>query len=200
MERQAIKILAEMINDRKYTIDYLSYENQEDFKNNEEEDNQNHRNNEDLKDDNDIENIEPFCIRGRKGNDVILCFLSNEDKLNIQGIKDRISVMNREGSTRCIIVYRSSVTSSAKKSLETLEYDFELFSMKELQLNITKHRLVPRHTIVTDSEKEELDSKYKGKLPSILQNDAVCRYYAFQKGDYVRITRKNGSIIYRVVK
>jgi hypothetical protein len=31
MERQAIKILAEMINDRKYTIDYLSYENQEDF-------------------------------------------------------------------------------------------------------------------------------------------------------------------------
>lgn len=194
MERQSIKILAEMINDRKYTIDYLSYESK-DIK--------------DIKDTNDtlentenneLENIEPFCIRGRKGNDVILCFLSNEDKLNIQGIKDRISVMNREGSTRCIIVYRSSVTSSAKKSLETLEYDFELFSLNELQLNITKHRLVPRHTIVTDSEKEELDSKYKGKLPSILQNDAVCRYYAFQKGDYVRITRKNGSIIYRVVK
>jgi len=195
MERQSIKILAEMINDRKYTIDYLSYENQEDFKHNDEEDNQNLRNNEE----ND-EIIEPFCIRGRKGNDVILCFLSNEDKLNIQGIKDRISVMNREGSKRCVIVYRSSVTSSAKKSLETLEYDFELFSMNELQINITKHRLVPRHTIVTDSEKEELDSKYKGKLPSILQNDAVCRYYAFQKGDYVRITRKNGAIIYRVVK
>jgi len=195
MERQSIKILAEMINDRKYTIDYLSYENQEDFKHNDEEDNQNRRNNEEKE-----EIIEPFCIRGRKGNDVILCFLSNEDKLNIQGIKDRISVMNRESSKRCVIVYRSSVTSSAKKSLETLEYDFELFSMNELQINITKHRLVPRHTIVTDSEKEELDSKYKGKLPSILQNDAVCRYYAFQKGDYVRITRKNGAIIYRVVK
>lgn len=195
MERQSIRILAEMINDRKYTIDYLCYENQDDIKNE----------NKDDKDDKDDENdekeiIEPFCIRGRKGNDVILCFVSNEDKLNIQGIKDRISVMNREGSTRCVIVYRSSVTSSAKKSLETLEYDFELFSMNELQLNITKHRLVPRHTIVTDSEKEELDSKYKGKLPSILQNDAVCRYYAFQKGDYVRITRKNGAIIYRVVK
>lgn len=192
MERQSIKILSEMISDRKYTIDYLCYENQDvkDVK--------------DVKDENkenDIdENIEPFCIRGRKGNDVILCFLSNDDKLNIQGIKDRIAIMNREGSTRCIIVYRSSVTSSAKKSLETLEYDFELFSMNELQLNITKHRLVPRHTIATASEKEELDSKYKGKLPTILHTDAVCRYYAFQKGDYVRITRKNGSIIYRVVK
>lgn len=197
MERQSIKILAEIINDRKYTIDYLSYESKDikDIKDTKDTNDtlENQENNE-------LENIEPFCIRGRKGNDVILCFLSNEDKLNIQGIKDRISVMNREGSTRCIIVYRSSVTSSAKKSLETLEYDFELFSLNELQLNITKHRLVPRHTIVTDSEKEELDSKYKGKLPSILQNDAVCRYYAFQKGDYVRITRKNGSIIYRVVK
>ena len=144
---------------------------------------------------------QPYCIKARNlQNEIILCFLSDEEKLNLQGIKERMSIMNREGATRCIIVYRSSVTSSAKKSLETLEYDFELFGIHELQLNITKHRLVPRHYKITPSEKEELDKHYKGKLPFLLQNDAICRYYAFKKGDYIRITRKDGSIMYRVVK
>lgn len=178
MDRQAITVLSEMIIDRGYMIDYFHFDTEE----------------------KEEEEYEPFCIRGRKGNDVILCFLSNEEKLNIQGIKDRISVMNREGSKKCIIVYRNSVTSSAKKSLETLEYDFELFALYELQLNITKHRLVPRHTLVTESEREELERGYKGKLPFLLHTDAISRYYAFQRGDYVRITRKNGTIIYRIVK
>ena len=168
----ALKVLSEMIQDRGYVIDIIDTKHEDSL----------------------------FCIRGHRNNDVILCFLEEDDKLNIQGIKDKISVMNKEGSKKCIIVYRSSVTSSAKKSLETLEYEFELFGIHELQLNITKHRLVPKHSRVTLSEKEELDSKFKGKLPFILHTDAVCRYYGFSKGEYVRITRKNGMIIYRLVK
>lgn len=174
----AIKVLKEMIQDRGYIIDIVD------------------KNDENANDENET----TFCIKGRRNNDIILCFLEEDDKLNIQGIKDKISVMNKEGSKKCIIVYRSSVTSSAKKSLETLEYEFELFGMHELQLNITKHRLVPNHARVTPSEKTELDLKYKGKLPFILSQDAVSRYYGFTKGEYVRITRKNGSIIYRLVK
>ena len=176
----AIKVLKEMIQDRGYIIDIVE--------------------NDDNSNDTNDENETTFCIKGRRNNDIILCFLEEDDKLNIQGIKDKISVMNKEGSKKCIIVYRSSVTSSAKKSLETLEYEFELFGMHELQLNITKHRLVPNHARVTPSEKNELDLKYKGKLPFILSQDAVSRYYGFTKGEYVRITRKNGSIIYRLVK
>lgn len=170
MEQQAKKVLTEMITDREFRIEYQGDD-------------------------------QPYCIKGRNlQNEIILCFLTDEDKLNIQGIKDRMSVVNRENATRCIIVFRSSVTSSAKKSLETLDYDIELFGLHELQLNVTKHRLVPRHSKITPSEKEELDKHYKGKLPFLLQTDAVCRYYAFKKNDYIRITRKDGTIIYRVVK
>jgi DNA-directed RNA polymerase I, II, and III subunit RPABC1 len=177
LETQAIKVLYEMILDRGYVIDYIDYLN-----------------------------TESYCIKGTKNNveninsNTILCFINADDKLNIQGIKDRISIMNKEGSTKCIIVYRSSVTSSAKKSLETLEYDFELFGLHELQLNITRHRLVPRHERVLLSEKEELDRNYKGKIPTILQTDPVSRYYAFERGEYIRITRKDGTMIYRIVK
>lgn len=173
MIKKAIKILGEMISDREYKIEYI---------------------------DSDNEKSQPFSIKGRNDKNIILCFINDDEKLNIQGIKDKISVMNKENSQKCIIVYKNTVTSSAKKSLETLEYDVELFALHEVQLNITKHRLVPKHMRVTPQEKEELDDKYKGKLPVILHTDAVARYYYFKRGEYIRITRKDGSVVYRVVK
>ena len=177
MITQAIKVITEMLVDREYKNILPNISNEENS----------------------------FCIKASKyGNkdkdDTILVFINEDEKLNIQGIKDKISFMNKESANRCIIIYKSNVTSSAKKSLETLEYDFELFSLNELQLNITRHRLVPRHSRILSSEKDELDSKYKGKLPILLNNDPISRYYAFKRGEYIRITRKDGSIMYRIVK
>jgi DNA-directed RNA polymerase I, II, and III subunit RPABC1 len=178
--KKAYEILIEMITDRGYIIDTIYHI-----------------------DDNEDENKteKPYAIKAHNlSNEGLLCFITNDDKLNIQGIKDKISILNKENATRCIIVYKSSITSSAKKSLDTVNYRFELFALHELQFNVTKHRLVPRHEHVTHSEKEELNKNYKGKLPILLQTDAICRYYAFEKGEYIRITRKNGTIAYRVVK
>lgn len=174
MIKQAIKVVTEMLVDR----DYKNISS------------------------NDEDNS--YCLKASKCNkdkdETILVFINEDDKLNIQGIKDKISFINKELANRCIIIYKSNVTSSAKKSLETLEYDFELFALHELQLNITRHRLVPRHSRILASEKEELDNKYKGKLPILLHTDPVSRYYCFKRGEYIRITRKDGSIMYRIVK
>jgi DNA-directed RNA polymerase subunit H (RpoH/RPB5) len=172
-EKQAIKVIIEILIDREYKIDYADY---------------------------DFTNEQPYIIKAKKNINTIIVFINEDEKLNIQGIKDKISIMNKENATSCIIIYKATVTSSAKKSLETLEYEFELFALHELQLNITRHRLVPRHTRVLPSEKEELDKNYKGKLPILLHNDPISRYYAFKRGEYIRITRKDGSIIYRIIK
>jgi DNA-directed RNA polymerase I, II, and III subunit RPABC1 len=147
---------------------------------------------------------EDFTIRStkigvrEKDTHKIISFICNDKKLSIQGIKDYMSIMNREGYNRCIIIYRDSVTSSAKKSLENL--DIELFSLQELQLDITQHRLVPKHERATKEEKEQLEKSFKGRLPTLLHTDPISRYYYFQRGEYIRITRKDGSVMYRVVK
>lgn len=142
---------------------------------------------------------EDFTLKGTKDDKhKLISFICNEDKLSIQGIKDYMSIMNKEGYNRCIIIYRDSVTSSAKKSLDNL--DIELFSLQELQLDITEHRLVPKHERTTKEEKEDLEKSYKGRLPILLHTDPISRYYYFQRGDYIRITRKDGSIMYRLVK
>lgn len=147
---------------------------------------------------------EDFTIRctkfGTREKDThkIISFICNDEKLSIQGIKDYMSIMNREGYNRCIIIYRDSVTSSAKKSLENL--DIELFSLQELQLDITQHRLVPKHERATKEEKEQLEKSFKGRLPTLLHTDPISRFYYFQRGEYIRITRKDGSVMYRIVK
>jgi DNA-directed RNA polymerase subunit H (RpoH/RPB5) len=42
--------------------------------------------------------------------------------------------------------------------------------------------------------------KYGNALPFILKTDPVSRYYYFQKNDLIKITRRNGTITYRIVK
>jgi DNA-directed RNA polymerase subunit H (RpoH/RPB5) len=146
------------------------------------------------------ESKEDFTLKATKDVKKMISFICTQEKLSIQGIKDFMSVMNRENCNCCIIVYRESVTSSAKKSLEIMEYNIELFSIRELQFDITEHRLSQKHEHVTPEEKKELDEKYKGRLQVLLHTDAMCRYHAFQRNQYVRITRKGGLVVYRIVK
>jgi DNA-directed RNA polymerase subunit H (RpoH/RPB5) len=65
-----------------------------------------------------------------------------------------------------------------------------------LQYNVIDHILVPKHTKVEDST---LDI-YKRNLPSLLTTDPICRYYNFQPGDIIKISRSIGGIDYRVVR
>jgi DNA-directed RNA polymerase I, II, and III subunit RPABC1 len=147
------------------------------------------------------ESKENFSLFGKDSDgNKILTSICNEDKVSIQSIKDFISIMNKDGYHYCIIIYRDSVTSSAKKSLEIMEYNIELFNINELQLNITEHRLVPKHEKPTKEEIEFLDKNYKGKLPIILTTDPISRYYHYKRGEYIKITRQNGNILYRLVK
>lgn len=175
LKKQAISVLEEMLIDRGYHLTYV---------------------------DRNLTQDESYCIKATHTDDQqwMLVFLNDEEKVNIASIKDRIVVMNREAATRCILVYRSSVTSTAKKSIDTLDCKIELFGLHELQLNITRHRLVPRHVRATPDEKKMLDESFKGKLPQLLTSDAVSRYFGFCRGEYIRIHRKDGSKMYRVVK
>jgi len=72
----------------------------------------------------------------------------------------------------------------------------QIMNCKELQINKTKHTLVPKHQLITDEEANELLKKYslisKSQLPLILISDPICRYYNFKQGDIIKIT--NNSI------
>ncbi|MEM5790550.1 MAG: DNA-directed RNA polymerase subunit H [Candidatus Aenigmatarchaeota archaeon] len=74
------------------------------------------------------------------------------------------------------------------------------------EFNILSHKLVPKHEILDEKEKEELLKRYGitlRQLPRILSSDPVARALDAKPGDVIRIRRKSltarESIYYRVV-
>ena len=64
----------------------------------------------------------------------------------------------------------------------------------EKKIDILKHRLVPKHRIMSEKEVEELLKKYgvtKDKLPKILISDPVVKAIGAKIGDVIEITRKS---------
>lgn len=132
--------------------------------------------------------------------DNVIVFFPVENKVNIDTIKEILYKMEQIQIKNCIIVYKESITSSAKKALDVLELNIEMFHLEQLQYNITKHSLVPKHVRVDNKrEKKELLQKYGSQLPILLRSDAVSRFYNYKKGDLIKILRNNNTVCYRKV-
>jgi DNA-directed RNA polymerase I, II, and III subunit RPABC1 len=133
-------------------------------------------------------------------------FVSQTHKFNVESIQEYISMMKKMDLKHSIIVNKDNATPIAKKIIEeSPDLNMELFSVDELQYNITKHYLVPQHQLAFKKGTKDyiaFKKKYNmiENLPVILKTDAVARFYAFQKGDIIKITRPNGMITYRIVK
>lgn len=131
----------------------------------------------------------------------ILVFFSKHEKFNIETVKQVVYELQEHKKKHALIVYQNIITSSAKKAIEHLqEYTLETFEKKELQFNPTKHRLYCPHQRL---DKNQIPVKIKNELqslPILLRTDIISRYFRFQRGDVIKIQRKNGSIAYRLVK
>ena len=95
------------------------------------------------------------------------------------------------------------------KAVDDPSRDVQMFLLKELQFNLTRHELVPEHVPVRDeAEIEAIMRRYRLKsrymLPLILGNDPVALHLALKPGQVVRITRPSPSagtfVTYRCCK
>jgi DNA-directed RNA polymerase subunit H (RpoH/RPB5) len=74
------------------------------------------------------------------------------------------------------------------------------------EADISKHKLVPKHTILKDKEKDELLRRYKitlNHLPRMITADPMVKKLDAKVGDVIRIDRTSRttgkSVYYRVV-
>lgn len=155
------------------------------------------------------ESYESFRNRVTNRSDlVILCQRSNADeyifvefyekqdkKIGVQQINEfglRISNQNIKNG---IMILSGGITTLCKNAIQDLSLagiNIETFDEKELIVNITEHELVPKHTILSQDEKNSLLAKYKLKenqLPKILLSDPISKYLGLRRAQVVKIIR-----------
>jgi DNA-directed RNA polymerase subunit H (RpoH/RPB5) len=108
---------------------------------------------------------------------------------------------------KVLIIFKEKINNLNIKNLKDQDVkSVEIFNIRELLFNISKHILVPKHEIMkNESEIDSLMDKYqiksKSSLPIILKTDPMARYLDMNTGDIVKITRYSPSageaIVYR---
>ncbi|VDN98297.1 unnamed protein product [Rodentolepis nana] len=142
--------------------------------------------------------------------DTLYVFLPDEDRVNMKTIRSYVDQMQQEQCTKAILILRDAgLTPAAKSAIAELlsnKITMECFYENELMVNITEHKLVPEHIVLTAEEKQELLDTYRLKesqLPKMQSSDPVARYYGMKRGQVVRINRPSETagryITYRIV-
>jgi len=155
------------------------------------------------------ENITDIIVQKRKNGKKFLIRVVAQSNLSSGSIGVRwVRSMKKELEKRDmdgILVGGGIFTPSAK--VEARRKNIELISGNELpSFNIFKHKLVPKHEIISKKEAEELLKKYRvkpWKLPLINVSDPAAKMIGAKPGDILKITRESPTagkaIAYRYV-
>ena len=124
-------------------------------------------------------------------------------------VYDRVGGVIQERSiSRGIVIVKEKITAFASKALERVnqQLTIECFHQNELMINITRHQLVPRHVVMTDTDKKSLLKQYslkESQLPRMQKADPVARYFGLDRGQVVKIIRPSETagryVTYRLV-
>ena len=151
-----------------------------------------------------IEDEPDRIIALKPDNKQMIVFFSDSPKFNVKNIQVYISVMNELEIFHSIIIYKDGVTSFTKKTIDqSLEMYFELFSVDDLQYNITKHVLQPKFERLPEKEATDFKKQFGLKFGIMKSDDPISLFYDYKKGDVIRITRNSSKtpyITYRIVK
>lgn len=131
----------------------------------------------------------------------LIVFFFKEDKFNVKNIQIYISQMKDMLLSHAIIIYAENITSFTKKIVrQSTDMKFELFPQTDLQYDITTHVLQPKFEKLSTDAAMLFKKKFGVKISKMRKEDPIARFYCYNKGDIVRVTRKNEYVDYRIVK
>jgi|TARA_B100001059_G_scaffold168284_1_gene168043 DNA-directed RNA polymerase subunit H (RpoH/RPB5) len=133
----------------------------------------------------------------------MIVFFTEVPKFNVKNAQVYISTMNDLNIFHSIIVYKDSVTAFTRKAVaKSVEMKLELFAERDLQYNITKHRLQPTFEKLPKKEADIFKQKFGIKFGVMKSDDPIARFYNYNKGDVIRVTRGVVSkfVTYRLVR
>jgi DNA-directed RNA polymerase I, II, and III subunit RPABC1 len=130
--------------------------------------------------------------------------MSNTKKANIREICESY-IKEYDSDIKIIIIMKDKITTNITKEINQVKYkNVEVFQVRNLLVNITKHDLQPKFDIILPNEEDDIIkqfvsvnltsgviNQFKSKLPKIMKDDPVARFYGLKTGNLLKITRMN---------
>lgn len=142
-------------------------------------------------------------LSGKEGKIIMMC-VSGQDNVGVSYVRDLMALGEKEETDKLIMVGGGKYTYSAQKM--GVDSGIEMIPPYLPSFDIFKHRLVPKHEILSDQEKKDILEKYHAQpyqFPWIKTSDPVIIVLGARPGDIVKITRESktaGSYVsYRYV-
>lgn len=130
---------------------------------------------------------EPFAVI--VGDVCIVFYIS--PKLQVKTLMSALLAQARHGLL--IVVLAEDMKQSNMDAVAKLELNINFFNVGELQVNVSRHSLVPLHEVLDPALVAEVIASYrlknKQQLPLILKTDAQSRYLGLRSGDVIKVTR-----------
>jgi len=128
----------------------------------------------------------------------ILIIFSEKTRVTEKELNNFFTFASENSYTAGTIIV--SATKPSEKVLELLRQHIsdrdnslvQIFFISHLNFDISRHRKVPRHRIITDAEVETMMKEYNVKelsgLPKIDSQDAMAKWIGARPGDVVEVT------------
>lgn len=149
-----------------------------------------------------------ILVEKTDNSDQLFVFFPEDDKVGVKPIKTYCKRMKDENVKNAIIVVKVNLTPFARAAVKEMSirgYRVEYFRDSELLVDITQHKLVPEHIVLSNQQKTELLERYKLKssqLPRIQISDPIARYFGLKQHQVVKIIRPSETagryVTYRV--
>ena len=114
-----------------------------------------------------------------------------KDKLEGEVVKGFIAEAQKHAHS--ILITPQVLQSKAEDNLSALDRNnYQIFLEKELTFNVTRHIIVPKHTLLNPLQNATFLKKIKAtlsQLPVIKKTDPVVKYYKWPANGIVRINR-----------
>lgn len=136
-------------------------------------------------------------------NDNLVCIkFIDADKINVDNVRIFIAYLDKHDISHGIIICKNEPSIQVMKEIMTLTITFEIFYASQLNINISKHSLVPIHTLLTSDEANDIKKQYSvtfGQIPKIKYGDPMARYIGAKLGDLIKIEKPGHYVTYRYV-
>lgn len=125
------------------------------------------------------------------------------------GVKVLRSIEAGHNEKAMIVITLCKPTPPSVKMLRDMQHWCQVFEIASVIRNVTRHKLVPKHTLVPEKKVPELLARWKEtdrrRLPALLASDPVARYLGLRVGNVVHVEGSEGTLVggserYLVVK